>query len=168
MAEAGSVNEVPVSGSREGGGIGRRARFRFWWGNTRGGSSPLLRTDIGVVLLGGDTRRSYGTCTFRTALRCSRDEVELCSLLQNSAETYVPEALAEGRRAAPSESVHEVRAHRSGGPKRADDPRSPGEMKKGHASVPFLLHAALTACITLHQGMQIQLPPGLQVQVVSP
>ena len=25
------------------GEIGRRARFRFWWGNTRGGSSPLAR-----------------------------------------------------------------------------------------------------------------------------
>src|SRR4051812_4864869 len=29
---------------REAGGIGRRAGFRFQWGNSRGGSSPPLRT----------------------------------------------------------------------------------------------------------------------------
>ena len=28
------------------GGIGRRARFRSWWGNTRGGSSPLARNTL--------------------------------------------------------------------------------------------------------------------------
>jgi hypothetical protein len=33
-----------VRDAREGGGIGRRARFRFWWPKGRGGSSPLLRT----------------------------------------------------------------------------------------------------------------------------
>ncbi len=29
------------------GGIGRRARFRFLWGQPRGGSSPLDRTNLG-------------------------------------------------------------------------------------------------------------------------
>ncbi len=30
----------------ESGGIGRRARLRIWWGNTRGGSSPPFRTSL--------------------------------------------------------------------------------------------------------------------------
>ncbi len=33
------------------GGIGRRASFRCWWGQPRGGSSPLIRT-IPRVLIG--------------------------------------------------------------------------------------------------------------------
>src|SRR5690606_41390623 len=38
--------------SREGGGIGRRAGFRFQWGNSCEGSSPSLRTESipGVAL----------------------------------------------------------------------------------------------------------------------
>ncbi len=36
------------AGECESGGIGRRARFRIWWDNSRGGSSPPSRTSFGI------------------------------------------------------------------------------------------------------------------------
>lgn len=51
--------------SREDGGIGRRAGFRFQWGNSRGGSSPLLRT----VQFGQTSKsqvRSRAPCRFKS------------------------------------------------------------------------------------------------------
>src|SRR4051812_43087970 len=38
------VEGAGIGSKREDGGIGRRAGFRFQWGNSRGGSSPPLRT----------------------------------------------------------------------------------------------------------------------------
>src|SRR5512143_275174 len=37
---------LPLRAPCPGGGIGRRAGFRCQWGNTRGGSSPLLGTTV--------------------------------------------------------------------------------------------------------------------------
>src|SRR5918912_3327010 len=39
----------PLRRAGRSGGIGRHARFRVWWGQPRGGSSPLFGTSAGSV-----------------------------------------------------------------------------------------------------------------------
>ena len=43
------VDFATMVGRRGCGEIGRRARFRFWWGKTRVGSSPITRIQMPAI-----------------------------------------------------------------------------------------------------------------------
>src|SRR6267143_4539607 len=73
-----SSTSAPRSGVRRSGGIGRHARFRVWWGQPRGGSSPLFGTTPQRLIIPRDPGPETGSLfCCRPALRNSRSEPEV-------------------------------------------------------------------------------------------